>query len=362
MRCGGWADSGLGSRFSGLVRRVRPCLNFWKVLVQMKLLQFILPSILISLAAVQAADVDLYGVTKAQSYRQTSSAEPALLPTGAYSFAAIVDPNTATSVTSASLRLPDLVTIIPFGNVPGVGPFAISQPFDTLAALDAAFPAGGYRFTIAAVNDGNKTPTLNLGANAYPTTPRVTNFDAAQAIDWTQDFTLTWVTFAGGTSSDAIQFLIRRKNGTTLFATPTFGSAGALNGTSTSVLIPANTFVPGETYTATLAFINIVNLDLTSYGLFLFVPGATAFSKTTEFPMKAPGTVPNLIIATGTAAGSYRLQWNADIGRRYDLVRSQDFLTWVRVALVTATSPTESRTDTPAASVKSRFYRLQEPP
>jgi hypothetical protein len=321
-----------------------------------------------TLSVATAADVDLYAVSKAQSFTQTSAAAPVLLPAGGYAFASIVSKHTSTSVSSATLKLPSLV-VKAFGPVAGVGSFAVAQTFDTEAALDAEYSAGNYQFTINAVTDGTKTPTLNLPASAYPNTPTVTNFLAAQNIDWTQDFTLTWGTFVGGTGGllgDNIQVTIKRKNGTTLFATPQYGSAGALDGTATSVTIPANTFVPGESYTASLYFGNITNIDFTSYGLLLGVPGVTAFIKTTEFPMKAPGTIPHLEIAKDITPGSYDLTWNADIGRTYDLVWTADLsptvVSWTRVALVTATATTETVTDTPSGSPAVRFYRLQDPP
>jgi hypothetical protein len=312
--------------------------------------------------ALRAADVDLYAVTKAQSFTQTSAAAPVLLPTGGFAFASIINAHTGTSVTSATLKLPDMM-VKTFGPVPGVGSLAVVGTFNTEAALDAAFASGGYQFTINAVTDGTKTPTLNLGASNYPNTPTITNFAAAQDIDWTQDFTLTWGTFVSGGANDSIQLTIRRKNGTQLFATPSFGSPGVLSGTAASVVIPANTFVPGESYTATLYFGKIASVDLSSY---LGVPGATAFIKTTEFPMKAPGTTPTITIRVGTAADSFDLTWNADIGRTYDLVRASDLsspvTTWTRLALVTATSTTETWSDTPGVGVTKRFYRLQEPP
>ena len=317
--------------------------------------------IAITCAAARAADVSVYALTKTQNFQQTSSAAPVLQATGGFSFGAIIDPATATSVTSATLRLPS-ATVVPFGPVPGFGPFAVAEAFDTQAAMDAEYGSGSYLFTIHAVSDGTKTPSLSLGAAAYPTTPRVTNFAAAQTIDWTQNFTLQWNAFAGGTSSDSIQLIILRKNGSTVFSTPTFGSTGALDGTATSTVIPANTLVPGETYSATLVFGNIITINIFAYGFLSGVPGVTAFAKRTDFPMKAPGTTPKLQISKGVAAGSYDLTWNADIGRSYDLVRSQDLTTWTRVALITATASSITRTDTPAASVKFRFYRLQEPP
>ena len=323
-------------------------------------------SLLFALACgtARAADVSVYALTKTQNFQQTSAAAPVALATGAFSFAAVISPATATSVTSATLRLPSAV-VKPFGPDPSFGSLAVVEAFDTQAAMDAVYGSGSYQFTINAVTDGTRTPSLSLGAAAYPTTPRITNFNAAQDIDWTQNFTLQWGAYVGGTSGDSIQLIILRKNGTTLFSTPPFGSTGTLDGTATSTVIPANTFVPGESYTATLVFGNIITIDLFSYGFFSGVPGATAFAKRTDFPMKAPGTTPELLISKGLVVGSYNLTWNADIGRRYDLVRTAALsapVTWTRIALVTGTASTMTRIDTPTAATKIRFYRLQEPP
>lgn len=314
-----------------------------------------------TLLRLQAADVSLYGITKAQFYDQTSAGAPVIQPTNAFTFAAFVDAATPGAVTSATLRLPSLANI-PFGPISGVGALAVAQQYDTEAELDAAFGSGGYRFTINAVSDGTRTPTLNLPASGYPTTPQVTNFEAAQAIDWTQAFTVFWLPFAGGGGSDFIQLSIARSDGSRLFSTPGPGQSGALTGTATSVTIPANTFVPGRRYTATLIFGDVVNIDVTSYGFLLFVPGATAFAKSTVFPMTAPGTQPLLTIAKGATAGSYDLSWNADLGRTYDLRWSQDFITWTRVTLVLADTAMETVTDTPPANTPARFYRLDAVP
>lgn len=312
--------------------------------------------------ALRAADVDLYAVSKAQSFIQSSAAAPVLLPTGGFAFASVVNARTTTSVTSATLKLPNLM-VKTFGPVPGVGPRAVAQTFDTEAALNAAYGTGSYQFTINTVADGIKTPTLALPASSYPNSPTITNFEAAQNIDWTQDFTLTWGAFAGGNATDNIQVTIRRKNGTQLFATPQFGASGALIGTATSVFIPAGTFVPGEPCTATLYFGKVASVDVFSYP---GVPGVTAFIKTTDFPMKAPGTTPTLVISNAPTPGVFDLKWNADIGRTYDLVWAADLATpaavWTRLALVTAMATTETRSDAPAASETKRFYRLQDPP
>ena len=311
-----------------------------------------------AVSALHAADVSVYAVIKSQGYEQISTAAPTALATGGFTFLSAISQTTTGSVISATLQLPSAV-VKPFGPVPGYGPFAMTESFDTEAAMTAVYGIGLYGFTILTLNDGTRTPSQALGVSVYPNTPTIANFAAAQNIDWTQSFTLQWGAFTGGTAADTIQLIISRPNGTELFSTPQFGNPGALNGTATSAVIPANTLVPGVAYTATLIFGDIITLDFLSYP---GVPGVTAFATTTRFPMKAPGTVPKLLISNGTAPGSFDLTWNADIGRTYDLVWSPDLASagWTRLFLVNATATTETRSDTPG--VTSRFYRLQEPP
>ena len=74
---------------------------------------------------------------------------------------------------------------------------------------------------------------------AQPPGPHVSNFGLGQSIDPTQPFRLTWDAFAGGTSTDFISLQID-----TNFVSANLGTSGALNGTATSVVIPANTLPP----------------------------------------------------------------------------------------------------------------------
>lgn len=312
--------------------------------------------------AIHGADVSVYAVIKSQAFEQTSLAAPTPLATGGFGFLAVISQTSSGTVISSpplpTLQLPSAV-VKSFGPVPGYGPYALAESFNTEAAMTAVYGTGAYAFTILTLNDGTRTPSLSLGASVYPNTPTITNFSAAQNIDWTQSFTVQWGAFVGGTAADTIQLIISRPDGSELFSTPQFGNPGALPGTATSAVIPPNTLVPGVNYTATLIFGDVVALDFVSYPT---VPGVTAFASTTRFPIKAPGTVPKLVISPGSG-GSFDLTWNADVGRTYDLVWSPDLssTTWTRLFLVGATATTETRSDTPGSGVTRRFYRLQEP-
>ena len=64
-----------------------------------------------------------------------------------------------------------------------------------------------------------------------------------------------------------------------VFKTPALGVAGALSGTTTSVIIPANTLAPESLFTAKLTFIKVITRDTTSYP---GVIGLAGYYKNTE--------------------------------------------------------------------------------
>jgi hypothetical protein len=72
-----------------------------------------------------------------------------------------------------------------------------------------------------------------------------------------------------------------------VFSTPEPGNPGALNGTATSVTIPANTFSPNRIYNVMLMFFRPVAMDVTSY------PGAMAvagYLRETQLSLNTSGT------------------------------------------------------------------------
>ena len=148
----------------------------------------------------------------------------------------------------------------------------MTPSFPSLAALDAAYPAGQYVLTITNVNDGIKRVTNNLPASVYPSTPHVSNYDAAQKINPLADFTLTWDAFTNGTAGDLIELKVSDANGNAVLSTPLNFGPGTLTGLSNSVVIPANTLTSAQAYNAQIWFYKIINVDTTSY------PGATGYT------------------------------------------------------------------------------------
>lgn len=143
--------------------------------------------------------------------------------------------------------------------------------FTSQANMDAAFGHGNYLLAIATRHDGNRSFTLNLSGSSYPPMPQFSNYNALQAVNPTAPLTLQWTAWTGGTTNDLIRVEIEdAETWESVFSTPLPGSPGALNGTVTSLTIPANTFAPNRTYNVLLMFFHPVTMDVVTY------PGAMA--------------------------------------------------------------------------------------
>jgi hypothetical protein len=247
-------------------------------------------------------DVSIYAVVKSREYGQHDESAPTLNSGLPFEADAIVIPTGTTSVTRSTVRFPNGTT----RNMPWN---ADSEDFEydtesaTKPPMDSAWPTGRYRLTVNTVHDGTKTLNLDLPADAYPNPPRVANYGDAQAIYATTDFALTWDAFQGGTSGDWIEVVIDDGD-STVFSTPMYMASGFLDGTATSVVIPAATLSPGKSYEASLRFYKITTADLSSY------PGATGlvfYQTSTDFSL---ATKPNTAVPDVRHYGTYK-------GRRF---------------------------------------------
>jgi hypothetical protein len=132
--------------------------------------------------------------------------------------------------------------------------------FTNQAAFETAFPNGRYNFTISLAGGGVKTGSVNLTGDAYPNTPRVSNYSAAQGINPAADFVLSWDSFVGGTAADFIEVEVEDPmTCASPFESRSPGEPGALNGASTSVVIPANTLAANQTYRGRVKFYRLTS-------------------------------------------------------------------------------------------------------
>ena len=226
-------------------------------------------------------DIETYVIAKGQRYLQSGPATPTLITNEEpYSFDAFVDLAYPGAVTNASLRFPN-------GSSTNLehdgGQLQFHHGFTNKSGLDAAFGAGTYRFTLGALRDGLRQPSLVLPSDTYPNTPQLSNWVAAQQVDASADLVLSWSPFSGGTTNDFVQLTIRDEWDDEVFSTQEPGDSDGLNGKSTSLVITNGTLNGGETYRASLLFARVLNVNTTGY------PGAIGFAayyRETSFEIK----------------------------------------------------------------------------
>jgi len=180
--------------------------------------------------------ITTFSVGKVHSFDQTSTAAPILDGFSPYGFSATTALASNRTATNITLTLPTSAVSNLTHNPLHAESFFLFGSNTNLTNFDTAFPSGIYQFMVFA-SASNQQVSVNLSSSlTQPNAPHISNYAAAQSVNATQAFTLTWDAFSGGTVSDFISVAIGSD-----FITPSFGTAGVLNGTATSLLIPANT-------------------------------------------------------------------------------------------------------------------------
>ena len=168
---------------------------------------------------VKSPDARWWMIAKNRNFVQSDSGQPAINPKTPYSFDALVQPSVSGSITNAEFTPPGGVSCpIPaqlptgwwygFPYAPAIINFWMGETYFAQTDLEAAYPNGVYDMTIYATNDGTRTVTLALTNDFYPSTPRISNLDEAQAVAGTRPFVLRWDPMLGGTTNDFIQVAI----------------------------------------------------------------------------------------------------------------------------------------------------------
>jgi hypothetical protein len=225
------------------------------------------------------------------AYDQTSTALPT--PDAApYSFSAI------TSLASNRTANNVLLTL-PTGSVSNLmRSFFQAENFTlfafntNLATFNATFPAGSYTFNVQAATSNQMVAVNFPAALAQPGAPHVSNYAAAQTVDASQPFTLTWDAFPGGTSADFVSVAIGES-----FSSTNAGLPGALPGTATSITIPAGRLQAGSNYDGTIGFYRFIGTtNGSSYSTLVYRATTTQFTLTTR-----NGSVNGLLVLTNAA-------------------------------------------------------------
>ena len=264
----------------------------------------------LALVSASGADVSGYSVTKGILFRQTNGGAPVIRSGLPYVFQAMVLPAT-NLITSARVQW----SLADLGLSPITTPNALAfiQRLRTQDALDATFPNGSFRIAAQTVNDGSHTANLSVSGNDYPPAPILQNFAGAQSINPAAPFILQWTGFVGGSSSDFVFVQIENSQGR-VFATGAHpDSAGALNGTATSVPIPAQTLQPGKSYVGRILFYRFSTINPTDYPGVLGVGGYFCQTDFTIATTGAGDTTAPVLLGSSPADGAMNVAVNTPL-------------------------------------------------
>ncbi len=303
--------------------------------------------------------ITTFSVGKTHHYNQASTGLPTLDPTTPYNFSGVTALSSNRTATSVVLTLPtgsvsNLTQLPP----PQAEIYLLGGIDTSLSTYDATFPAGDYSFLVNATSS-NQTVVVNLpntNVMAQPGAPHVANYAAAQAVDPTQAFVLSWDAFPGGTAADYIDVDV----GTYLSPEP--GRPGALTGTATTFTIPAGTLQPNSNYFSRVGFFRFVGETNSSYA-------RAAFRATyTEFTLVTSGGVvtgPLVLTNASWASGVFSFDVLCAIGQTLT-VEYTDVLSavnWTKLQTTTNSPATSVHVISPqAATNKFLFYRARNGP
>ena len=130
----------------------------------------------------------------------------------------------------------------------------LNQFFRKQDELEAAFPAGTYRLTAAALDARTQTHEITMPPTDLPSLPHLSSWLAAQAVNPGRDLGVVWDPFIGGGTNDLVQLEIFDASTNLVYTTPDAGEQGALNGLCSAITIPAYTLLPGQAYAGILKF------------------------------------------------------------------------------------------------------------
>ena len=189
--------------------------------------------------------------------------------------------------------------------------------------FDTNFPTvGNYVFDVTnSVTGSNQQVTVNLPNDPLPNAPQIINFTNAHAINPSQPFTLNWNPFTNGTSADLIVVQINEpsqngNSGPLLFQTSFAGPPAGLDGTATSVTIPANTLPANSTNDAFVFFAHVAFTTGTGFSTSAAVGSADYFTIITTNAAPVLTIIPagtNVLLEWPTNTIGYNLEFSTNL-------------------------------------------------
>jgi hypothetical protein len=204
---------------------------------------------------------------------QNSAGAPTPNPFATCGFIATTSLSSNQSANTVTLTLASGGTSNLFYAIVNPGEYLLVANETNRAQFESVFPEGDYVFD-ARSSSSNEQVTVTLPASMpQPNAPHVSNYDAAQSMNPSQDFRVNWDPFVGGTATDYILLTVGYK----AFQTPSPGTNGVLNGMATSATIPAGTLVPNSNYVAQLVFFHTTGTSNATYSTGAYRATVTQF-------------------------------------------------------------------------------------
>lgn len=297
-----------------------------------------------------------FTVGKYAVYGQTNSAPPPFLIYEFFAQTILSSNRTATNITVTIPISAGVSNLVEDGLRPEQYAMAVYNP--NLTNLNTIFPSGNYVFNVSATAS-NQQVTVNLPSTAPPNAPQAINYTAAQAIDPSQPFTLTWNTFTNGGSADWILFFITDRSGLTIFQTPDFGQSGALNGTATSFTIPAGTLPASSTNLADVVFYHPTVTASGATTTEAFVASVTSFNIITTANSAAAPILTNAVWSGGIFGFNILTSPSQTVTVIYNTNLNSALSSWPVLLTTNNTGSVDHISDPHSVTNKTLFYRAR---
>ncbi len=305
--------------------------------------------------------ITTFSLGKLFFFDQTDTNPPVVDPQAPYAFEGGTTLASNLTATNVSLTFPGNTMSNLFDDPLAPEDFSFYAAVTNLTNFNATYPAGNYTFNVQSAS--NQPVTLNFPASLQqPNAPHLSNLTAAQSVDSTRPFLLTWDPFPGATAADYF-YLYLVAGDSNVFQTPNPGQTNALSGTATSVQIPTNSLSPGTSYMGFLGFERaLTNSPSSNYSTVVFLLSDTTFNLTTTGG-GAPGGPLTLTNASWNG-GVLTFAVASAVGQTFTIEYSTDLSSGAWNPLLTTNSPTGLALITdPASGLNgSRFYRARNGP
>ena len=288
-------------------------------------------------------------VGRALTYDQYSTGLPTPDTNAAYSFIGNVTLASNLTATSMTVQLPTGSVSNLVQNIAKPEQWFLVNNSTNQTVFDSVFPSGTYLFNLQAGASNQQVTVVLPTSMSQPGAPHTTSFTAAQSVDPTLPFTMTWDAFPGGASTDYIAVAVG------YWDIAALGSTNVLNGLATSLVIPANTLQPSSNYDASITFYRYV---ATSNNVFGTPANIVAYKvTTTHFNLTTIGAVRPVISNVLKSAGSMSFNLTGFSGQVIVVEASTNLQSWTPVSTNTLVNGTSAFTDSTWTNYPLRFYR-----